>query len=85
MPRATTFEPSLALDGGPDGLAVIGRLVDRLPVALAGGGVALLEIGADQGQAIVDRVAERLPGWTCTVETDLAGPAARGAGDPGES
>ena len=73
LPGATTFEPSLALDGGPDGLVVIGQLVDRLPVALAGGGVALFEIGADQGQAIVDCVAERLPGWTCTVETDLAG------------
>ena len=73
LPRATTFEPSLALDGGSDGLEVIGRLLDRLPGALAGSGIALLEIGADQGEAIVDRVAERLPGWACTVETDLAG------------
>ncbi len=52
---------------------VVGRLLDRLPGALAGGGVALLEIGADQGQAIFDCVAERLPDWACTVETDLAG------------
>lgn len=73
LPRATSFEPSLALDGGADGLEVIGRLLDRLPGALAGEGVALLEIGADQREAIVACVAERLPGWTCTVETDLAG------------
>ena len=54
---ATTFEPALALDGGADGLEVIGRLLDRLPDALADDGVALLEIGADQGEAIVALVA----------------------------
>jgi release factor glutamine methyltransferase len=73
LPRATTFEPAIALDGGPDGLAIISRLVDRLPVLLGVDGVALLEIGADQGEAIVALVGARLPGWTCTVELDLAG------------
>jgi release factor glutamine methyltransferase len=73
LPRATSFEPIVALDGGADGLAVIERLLDRLPEALAGDGVALLEIGADQGEAIVERVDERLPGWECAIETDLAG------------
>ncbi len=28
---------------------------------------------ADQGESIVTAVAERLPGWTCTVAADLAG------------
>ena len=73
LPRATGFEPVLALDGGVDGLEVIGRLVDRLPLALVEDGVALLEIGADQGEAIVSLAAERLPGWRCVVELDLAG------------
>jgi release factor glutamine methyltransferase len=73
LPRATSFEPVLALDGGVDGLAVIGRLVDRLPDVLVGDGVALLEIGADQGDAIPGLVAERLPGWRWAVELDLAG------------
>jgi release factor glutamine methyltransferase len=73
LPRATSFEPVLALDGGPDGLVVIERLLDRLADALAPDGVALLEIGADQGEAIVERVGVRLPGWTCTVEPDLGG------------
>ena len=31
LPVATSFEPALALDGGVDGLEVIGRLLDRLP------------------------------------------------------
>jgi release factor glutamine methyltransferase len=73
LPRATSFEPALALDGGADGLEVIGRLLERLPGALADDGAALLEIGADQGTAIVELVAVRLPGWRCKVEADLAG------------
>ena len=73
LPTATTFEPVLALDGGVDGLEVIGRLVALLPAALAEDGVALLEIGADQGEASVALVASRLPGWVCRVELDLAG------------
>jgi release factor glutamine methyltransferase len=67
------FEPRRALDGGADGLAVIGRLLEQLPDALASDGVALLEIGADQGESIVALAAERLPGWSCTVIPDLAG------------
>ena len=73
LPRATSFEPMAALDGGVDGLEVIGRLVDRLPGALADDGVALLEIGADQGESIVALAASRSPGWGCRVEMDLAG------------
>ncbi len=73
LPRATSFEPTVALDGGPDGLVVIDRLLQRLPAALADDGLALLEIGADQGEAIVTSVAARLLGWRCTVEPDLAG------------
>ena len=73
LPVAASFEPVIALDGGIDGLAVVSRLLERLPGALTDGGVALLEIGADQGDAIVERSGEWLPGWSCVVETDLAG------------
>jgi release factor glutamine methyltransferase len=73
LPRATSFEPALALDGGMDGLSVIRRLLDRLPGDLVPNGVAFVEIGADHGEAIVAAVDELLPGWTCTVEPDLAG------------
>ena len=74
LPIAASFEPRRALDGGPDGLAVIRRLLERLGEgALAAGGEALLEIGADQEAGIVAAVAEVLPGWTCRVERDLAG------------
>jgi release factor glutamine methyltransferase len=73
LPTPTTFEPARALDGGPEGLSVIERLLDALPTALEAEGAAFIEIGADQGEAIVALVAERLPGWSCVVQTDLAG------------
>lgn len=73
LPIAASFEPVLALDGGADGLAVIERLLAQLPARLAEDGLALLEIGGDQGEAIVARTALVLPGWRCTVELDLAG------------
>ena len=73
LPVASSFEPAIALDGGEDGLEVIGRLLGRLPATLAVDGLAMLEIGADQGEAIVALVAARLPGWGCAVELDLAG------------
>jgi release factor glutamine methyltransferase len=73
LPIAASFEPVLALDGGVDGLEVIGRLLDRLPGSLDEDAVALLEIGADQREAIVELAADRLPGWRCVVALDLAG------------
>ena len=73
LPTPTTFEPAQALDGGPEGLSIIGRLLDALPEGLARDGAAFLEIGADQGDAIVQLANERLPGWSCQVEADLAG------------
>ena len=45
-------EPRLALDGGPDGLDVVRRLIVQLPGAPSPGGVALLEIGAGQASAV---------------------------------
>jgi release factor glutamine methyltransferase len=73
LPVAASFEPRAALDGGDDGLDVIRRLLARLPDALADGGVALLEIGGDQGTDAPAAAGESLPGWTATVEPDLAG------------
>ena len=73
LPVAASFEPRLALDGGPDGLSVIARLLSALPSAVVRGGVALLEIGSDQSEALARRVTEILPGWSCQVHADLGG------------
>jgi release factor glutamine methyltransferase len=73
LPVAASFEPRAALDGGPDGLAVIRRLLESLPGSLGDGGVALLEIGFDQGPAVNAAVAS-LPGsWSSTIQPDLSG------------
>jgi release factor glutamine methyltransferase len=73
LPKAASFEPIMALDGGPDGLRVIDQLLGLLPESLAEGGAALLEIGGDQAVEMRALVAERLPGWSCEVELDLGG------------
>jgi release factor glutamine methyltransferase len=74
LPVATSFEPRLALDGGPDGLDVVRKLLARLEDgALAEDGEALLEIGGDQADGIAELVATRLPRWSCTIERDLGG------------
>jgi len=66
-------EPRLALDGGPDGLVIIRRLLAELPARLAEGGVALLEIGAGQSDA-VRSLADALPvAVAVTTRRDLAG------------
>ena len=73
LPVAASFEPVIALDGGPDGFDVARRLLSLLPAVLADDGVALLEIGADQGSVAPAAAEEILPGWAVSVETDLAG------------
>lgn len=73
LPVAASFEPREALDGGQDGLDVVRRLLDVLPERVARGGVALLEIGSDQGGVLHAEAAGRLPGWDVRIEPDLAG------------
>ena len=73
LPSAASFEPALALDGGPDGLRVIDRLLALLPASLAPGGAALLEIGGDQAVEMRTLAETRLPGWSCEIEMDLGG------------
>jgi release factor glutamine methyltransferase len=73
LPVAASFEPRPALDGGPDGLSVVRRLLTRLPDALSPVGTALLEIGFDQGPAVQSAVAELSGAWSCRIQEDLSG------------
>ena len=45
-------DPRLALDGGADGLDFYRRIAADAPNTLLPGGVLLLEIGSDQGEAV---------------------------------
>jgi release factor glutamine methyltransferase len=73
LPPPVRFEPPEALDGGPDGLEVIRRLLASLPDRLGEGGLALLEIGSDQAEALEAVVRSLIPGWDCEIVPDLAG------------
>ncbi|MEO7295938.1 MAG: peptide chain release factor N(5)-glutamine methyltransferase [Candidatus Limnocylindria bacterium] len=64
------FEPPLALDGGRDGLGVLRRLMDQLPARAAPGASVLLEIGADQGDAVMTLAPA---GASASLIRDLAG------------
>ncbi len=52
MPEVADYEPASALDGGADGLAAYRAVLAALPGLLARGGVAILELGAGQAEAV---------------------------------
>ena len=58
LPADVQTEPKLALDGGPDGLALVRRLVADAPALLAPGGALALEIGAGQASATAALLVE---------------------------
>ncbi len=73
LPIAASFEPVVALDGGPTGSPSSdgSSSVCRRPWPRAAW--RSWEIGADQGEAIVGLVGTALPGWRVAVLADLAG------------
>ena len=66
-------EPRLALDGGPDGLTLIRRLLARAPTKLAPHGALLLEIEARQGAKALDLARAAFPAAQVRLQRDLAG------------
>jgi release factor glutamine methyltransferase len=52
LQREVLREPTLALDGGPDGLRVLRRIIDGALRVLAPGGLLALETSDDQGAAL---------------------------------
>ena len=73
MPEVARFEPASALDGGADGLDAYRIIVPMLPNLLAPGGVAILELG--QGQADAVAALARTAGFTTVTRDDLGGTA----------
>jgi len=73
LPVEVRHDPSLALDGGPDGLDLVSRLVEELPRLLAPDGLALLEIGEGQAKRVRGAVGAALA-WEDPVK-DLGGVA----------
>ncbi len=65
------FEPHLALDGGPDGLAIVVQLIASAPAYLRQG-VMLIEIGAWQGQDAMALARSAFPQAAIMLHQDLA-------------
>ena len=65
-------KPRQALDGGADGLRFIRELLAQLPYVCAPGANVLLEIGADQDQAVSRLIRDHL-NLESTVLNDYAG------------
>lgn len=71
--EVSRYEPHLALDGGPDGLDLIRRLLIQAPAVINPGALILLEIGADQGESAARLARDAFPGCQCSVMKDYAG------------
>jgi release factor glutamine methyltransferase len=66
-------EPAHALDGGPDGLDLIRRLVSDVPGAVSAGGLVALEHGWDQGAAVRELIARTSAFEPAETRRDLGG------------
>jgi release factor glutamine methyltransferase len=74
------YEPRRALDGGPDGIDLVGRVVEAARRLLGSGGWLLIEVGGDQDRLLAPFLEARgfdalTPWWD--DEDDLRGIAAR--------
>jgi release factor glutamine methyltransferase len=72
-PEIRQHEPRLGLDGGPDGLRVIERLLRQAPSRLRAGGALFVEIGEEQGEAARALAADVFPRLRIEVRKDLSG------------
>jgi release factor glutamine methyltransferase len=59
QPEVALHEPRLALDGGPDGLDLVRRLITAAAAegVLSPGGALILEVGAGQASAVLELLA----------------------------
>jgi release factor glutamine methyltransferase len=53
------YEPTIALDGGEDGLEFYRRIISQAPVYLEEGGWLLLEVGQGQSEMVSKLIEER--------------------------
>jgi len=65
-------EPVLALDGGPDGLALIRRLLAQAPDVLAPGGLLLAEVDDTHAHSAPELAASHFPTADIELRPDLA-------------
>lgn len=71
-PEIRSYEPRAALDGGPDGLQFIARLLNEAPTHLRSPGALILEIGDDEGAPVTALAREAFRAAAIAVKKDLA-------------
>ncbi len=67
------FEPHHALEGGPDGLAVIRHIIAEAPTVLCQAGALFMEMGADQTESISALVLESQEYRSFHIRKDYSG------------
>ena len=72
-PEIREHEPRVALDGGPNGLREIGRLLEQAPSRLRPGGSLFVELGPPQAAAALALARRCFPGATAHILPDAAG------------
>ncbi len=73
QPEVRDHEPSLALDGGEDGLEAIRYLVETTPNYLQSGGIWLIEMMAGQGEKVAQLLEDSCHYHQIKILPDLAG------------
>jgi len=72
-PEIRCYEPLSALDGGPDGLRHIRRLLAQAREYLRPHGAVLLEVGATQGEAVAELARRHFPTAEIEIARDYGG------------
>jgi len=73
QPEVKDFEPTTALDGGPDGLEYYRRIIHAAGNYIKEGGFLMLEIGADQSMPVTGIINEKFKSKNVLVKKDLSG------------
>ena len=71
-PEIREHEPRVALDGGPDGLREIERLLEQAPSCLRAGGSLLVELAPPQAAPALALARRCVPGAAARIQPDAA-------------
>lgn len=70
--KELSFEPALALDGGPDGLSAARKIITGAPAHLKPGGLLFLELGSGQARRLAREMDAKI--WdNIVIARDLQG------------
>ncbi len=80
MPEVSCHDPVRALDGGPDGLSVVRRILKEAPRLLSPGGLLALELGDGQADELL--ADDKMVDWLSRTGMEVLDPVPDLAGVP---